>query len=251
MMMTLITIMMTMLPDTECPFVPFPLMGGSADSEGTAGVMLTIIAPVTPHTDNVGYWLQHWPIILFTFMSTFFSQSCVSLQITVHRIITSQPPGHWSLSAGDNVSPVLCSLWLSTGDIGPGRPGSDPGPQWTQHRLGAGAGSAIIHRSYCGQVSYSGQETWANTSDDVIPGNCFDARIKTLYGGCVSVMESLIERPALAFHDPARLTGALDVRLLDVITGRQNLLMAINNHQITSIAHILASSAHNAAHRGM
>ena len=65
------------------------------------------------------------------------------------------------------------------------------------------------------------------------------------------MMESLIERPALAFHDPARLTGALDVRLLDVITGRQNLLMAINNHQITSIAHILASSAHNAAHRGM
>ena len=62
------------------------------------------------------------------------------------------------------------------------------------------------------------------------------------------MMESLIERPALAFHDPARLTGALDVRLLDVITGRQNLLMAINNHQITSIAHILASSAHNAAH---
>lgn len=55
------------------------------------------------------------------------------------------------------------------------------------------------------------------------------------------MMESLIERPALAFHDPARLTGALDVRLLDVITGRQNLLMAINNHQITSIAHILAS----------
>ena len=62
------------------------------------------------------------------------------------------------------------------------------------------------------------------------------------------MMESLIERPALAFHDPARLTGALDVRLLDVITGRQNLLMAINNHQITSIAHILARSAHNAAH---
>ena len=57
------------------------------------------------------------------------------------------------------------------------------------------------------------------------------------------MMESLIvERPALAFHDPARLTGALDVRLLDVITGRQNLLMAINNHQITSIAHILAST---------
>ena len=59
------------------------------------------------------------------------------------------------------------------------------------------------------------------------------------------MMKSLIERPALAFHDPARLTGALDVRLLDVITGRQNLLMAINNHQITSIAHILASSAHS------
>ena len=128
----------------------------------------------------------------------------------------------------------------------PGDPGQ-PTVDTTQGRSGRGECNAI-QRSYCGQMSHSGQETWANTSDDVIPVHCFDARIKTLYGGCVSVMESLIERPALAFHDPARLTGALDVRLLDVITGRQNLLMAINNHQITSIAHILASSAHNAAH---
>ena len=53
MMVTLImTLMITMmvLPDTECPLVPFPLIGGSADSDGTAGVMLTIITPVTPVT---------------------------------------------------------------------------------------------------------------------------------------------------------------------------------------------------------
>ena len=32
------------VPETECPFVlPLPLIGGSADRAGTAGVMLTII----------------------------------------------------------------------------------------------------------------------------------------------------------------------------------------------------------------
>ena len=95
-MMTLITIMMmmTMLPDTECPFVPFPLMGGSADSEGTAGVMLTIITPVTRHTDNVGYW-QVQPIILFTFINLFLTVLCQFVYHTsAHYNIITAP---WSL----------------------------------------------------------------------------------------------------------------------------------------------------------
>ena len=66
-----------MLPDTECPLVPFPLMGGSADSEGTAGVMLTIITSVTRHTDNL-----HWPVEpIIVHLYTWFTV-CVSLQIT-------------------------------------------------------------------------------------------------------------------------------------------------------------------------
>ena len=96
-MMTLITIMMmmmTMLPDTVCPFVPFPLMGGSADSEGTAGVMLTIITPVTRHTDNVGYW-QVQPIILFTFINLFLTVLCQFVDHTSpHYNIITAP---WSL----------------------------------------------------------------------------------------------------------------------------------------------------------
>lgn len=50
----MMTMMITMIvPDTECPLVPLPLMGGSADSEGTAGVMLTIITSVTQVTPTI------------------------------------------------------------------------------------------------------------------------------------------------------------------------------------------------------
>ena len=82
-----------MLPDTECPLVPFPLMGGSADSEGTAGVMLTIITSVTRHTDNVHWRVEPIIVHLYTWFTV-----CVSLQI-------DHDSGHMTL-----VTPPHCPL---------------------------------------------------------------------------------------------------------------------------------------------
>ena len=153
--------------------------------------------------------------------------------------------GHWS----PQLCPRRCALydWAppGTGDISPGRPG-DPRLATVDNTGQPGAQSSAQGRQSVVSVTRRTRHTCITHHHEVISCICFAARIKTLYAGCVSKMASLKERPCLTFHDPARLTGALDVGLWDVITGRQNLLMAINNHQITSIAHILASSAHNA-----
>ena len=51
-------------------------MGGSADSEGTAGVMLNIITSVTHHTENL-----HWPVEpIIIHLYTWFTV-CVSCQV--------------------------------------------------------------------------------------------------------------------------------------------------------------------------
>ena len=78
----------SLLPVTECPFVPFPFTGGSADSEGTAGVMLTIITSVTCHNRNI-YWRLE-PII----SPPCWVHTSTRVSVLVRVTMSLTPPSH-------------------------------------------------------------------------------------------------------------------------------------------------------------